>query len=157
MANGERMRAFVDFGSTCNLMRLSEARKLGKPIDTTCNTCIKGYGLGMVKAHGKLTLDLEVNTIRKHVDVLVVADNMQDTPLLIGQPFTEQPDILVIKTNETLTFSKLEAEPSNIASRYQRKCSFGLWIPQLSLQIMLAIFLFSSTVLTRGTYLWILP
>lgn len=99
------MQAFIDFGSSCNLIRETEARKIGTAIDESCNTSIKGYGSGHVVTLGKVTLPVEVDNVRKTIELLVVPDRLQDVPLLIGQPFTEQSDILVIKTNNKLQFS----------------------------------------------------
>lgn len=100
------MQAFFDFGSSCNLVRKSDARRIGVPIDETCKTCIKGYGLGQTLSMGKITVNLEVDSIQKLVDLLIVPDHLQEVPLLIGQPFTEQSDIVVLKTNKELKFSK---------------------------------------------------
>lgn len=101
----------MDFGSSCNLIRYTDAKKLNHKISTDCDVIIKGYGSAYTKALGKIQLDIKIDNVKRNVDVLVVPDDLQDVPVLIGQAFTEQPGLLVLKDNQELKF--IEQNPKS--------------------------------------------
>ena len=55
-----------------------------------------GYGEGEVKPKGVFTANLCIDGVNARVKVHVVPDNRQATLLLVGHPYTEQSDIVII-------------------------------------------------------------
>lgn len=102
--NNVDVPAYIDFGSACNIMKLETAKSLGLPINTTRQTTMRGYGGAVVTSLGETLAKIKIDEVERDVPILVVNDAMQDMKLLIGRPFTESPNILVIKTNEKLSF-----------------------------------------------------
>ncbi|KAK9739656.1 Reverse transcriptase (RNA-dependent DNA polymerase) [Popillia japonica] len=85
-----------------NLKR-SEAERLNlkyQPIQQ--NFMIRGYGSGEVKPLGKLEAYIEVDEAKAVTEMFVVPDQVQQIPLLIGQPFTEQRHVTIIRRRNTL-------------------------------------------------------
>lgn len=56
MVNNQKLKAYIDFGSSCSIIRVSDVNRLKIPMDKNCDVIIKGYGLNQVKALGKLKL-----------------------------------------------------------------------------------------------------
>ncbi|GLV46519.1 hypothetical protein CBL_20848, partial [Carabus blaptoides fortunei] len=100
--NGIQVKGYVDFGSSCVIIQKSEAERLGLPIDSSKTTVIRGFGDGEVKTSGATTFELEVDSPKATVFAEVVDDYVLQIPLLIGQPFTEAPNITVIKSSKNL-------------------------------------------------------
>ncbi|GJQ87697.1 hypothetical protein Trydic_g22072 [Trypoxylus dichotomus] len=62
---------------------------------------LTGYGTGKIMPLGENTIDLEVDHARAVVLVLVVPDEPQTVPVLIGEPFTEQQHITMVKRKDS--------------------------------------------------------
>lgn len=100
------LNAFVDFGSSVMLLNRSTADKLNALTPSSYhNECIRGYGGGVVRTLGKTApLRLELGECTAELEFLVVPDEVQAIPVIVGQSFTELPDVVVIKDAETLQF-----------------------------------------------------
>lgn len=59
---------------------------------------IRGFHQGLAKAIGKLITEIKLDEAVALGEIFVVPDNLQEIPLLIGQPFTNQDHI--IKLND---------------------------------------------------------
>lgn len=101
--DGKAIRSYIDQGSKCVTLRRQDARTLDVRYDKLKNpVTIKGYGMGQVIPVGQLTAELEVDAAKAQVTVFVVPDEAQEIPLLVGQPFTEQPHVTLVKRGKTL-------------------------------------------------------
>lgn len=113
--NGVNLVAYVDFGSECSLIRLSDARKLGLLETTHELPVIRGFGNSCISPTAKTCVEAKVDDVESLVELLIVEDRYLQTPILIGQNFTEKPSVIVLKTNNNLHFysspeSKVEFE-----------------------------------------------
>lgn len=108
--NGHCVRAFVDFGSSVMLLTKSTAELLKVDI-LKKPEFIRGYGGGVVKSLGGTSKILvAIDECEGFLEFLVVPDEVQNIPVIIGQPFTELPEVTVYKTNETLRFLKNQSK-----------------------------------------------
>ncbi|KAK9718780.1 hypothetical protein QE152_g23003 [Popillia japonica] len=103
LINGKPIQAYVDQGSKCVLLRRSETERLNlkyQPIQQIF--IIRCYGSGEVKPLGKLEAFVEVDEAKAVAEMFVVPDQVQQIPLLIGQPFPEQRHVTIIRRRNTL-------------------------------------------------------
>lgn len=106
IVDGQTLVAYIDFGSECTLFRESDARKLNLSRILTELPAIKGFGNSSVIPLYKSLISLKLDKIEARIEVLVVHDEFMQTPLLIGQDFTELPFVTVMKDNTKLFFYK---------------------------------------------------
>lgn len=104
--NGHDVHAFIDFGAT--VMTINKSTVLRMKLNILLSRIkIKGFGGGIVETIGKTEdLLLEISGIALKLSFCVVEDVYQTIPLIIGHPFTENPNVMVIKDSETLQFVK---------------------------------------------------
>nr|CAI5849821.1 unnamed protein product [Callosobruchus analis] len=101
--NGELVEAYVDFGSQCTLIKENTVKQLGlvlNPLDRSFK--ITGFGNGSVKPIAKTYAEIKIDQAKAYTELLVIPDEYQQVPLLIGQPFTEQNHIVVVKKDDQL-------------------------------------------------------
>nr|CAI5828350.1 unnamed protein product [Callosobruchus analis] len=101
--NGELVEAYVDFGSQCTLIKENTVKQLGlvlNPLDRSFK--ITGFGNGSVKNIAKTYAEIKIDQAKAYTELLVIPDEYQQVPLLIGQPFTEQNHIVVVKKDDQL-------------------------------------------------------
>nr|CAI5870142.1 unnamed protein product [Callosobruchus analis] len=96
--NGELVEAYVDFG-----------RLVLNPLDRSFK--ITGFGNGSVKPIAKTYAEIKIDQAKAYTELLVIPDEYQQVPLLIGQPFTEQNHIVVPAVN--LFVKEKQVLPSN--------------------------------------------
>lgn len=92
---------YIDFGSQCTMMQWSAASNI-LTWDVNDLPVLRGFGNGTVKPLGKCTSKITIDTVTAEVQILIVPDQYLTVPLLVGQTFTEQSHIAIIKTNEAL-------------------------------------------------------
>ncbi|KAH7933463.1 hypothetical protein HPB49_012905 [Dermacentor silvarum] len=95
-ANGHDVRAYVDLGSQCVTIRREDADRIGvkcTAIDKPLT--IGGYRSGRVTPCGEANVNLTVDQATADVPVLIVPNESQAIPLIVGQPFTEQPHVTI--------------------------------------------------------------
>lgn len=112
----------MDFGSSCNLIRVSDCKSLNLPLDKNSDVIIKGYGSNSVRALGKTRIKIRIDNVERTMDFVVVPDHLQDVPILVGQPFTESPGLMVRKDSQKLEF-KEHTTPS-------QKSKIELWLKE---------------------------
>lgn len=71
---------------------------------------VSGYGSGQTTPLGHARAVLTVDRTTADVDVYIVPDDVQVIPLLIGQPFTEQSHVKIIRRKDTLRIFKEREE-----------------------------------------------
>ncbi|KAH9632448.1 hypothetical protein HF086_014532 [Spodoptera exigua] len=69
---------------------------------------LKGFGNEIVNSYGTVIAKLAIDGVRAEVQFYVVDDKYLDTPVLVGQTFTEQPHVVVYKNSEQLKFSNFD-------------------------------------------------
>lgn len=89
---------FIDFGSSCNTMKKSYCDKLNLKCTPRDSIVIKGYGDASILPLGVTKAILAVDGVERNTEFYVVPDELQDFDILVGQPFTEAEDIVVVKT-----------------------------------------------------------
>ena len=101
--NGSELRAYVDLGSQCVTIRREDADRIGikysligKPLT------IGGYGSGRVTPCGEANVNLTVDQATADVPMLIVPNESQAIPVIIGQPFTEQPHVTIVRRRDTV-------------------------------------------------------
>lgn len=101
--NGCRMKAYIDQGSKCVTIKKSETDKLDfnyEKLETP--VVIRDFGNGEMQPVGIFHAELIVDNARAMVHVLVVPDEFQTVALLVGQPFTEQEHITIVRRKDQL-------------------------------------------------------
>lgn len=102
--DGIETEGYVDTGCSIVAIRLSDAKRLHLKW-TKCQIIITGYGGGAAKALGKTTISLEVDLVKIRVDALIVGDNLQQVPVMIGQTFLNKGNVtLVLQDNKMRIF-----------------------------------------------------
>lgn len=112
--NGKPLKAFVDFGSSVMTIKSETVRELNLIVNKEITCEIRGFGGGSVKTLGltkPLTLTIDQVTLK--LDFWVIPDVIQSFPLIIGQPFTDHPDVLTVKNDSTLRFLRNNKNNNN--------------------------------------------
>ncbi|KAI5651408.1 hypothetical protein NE865_00652 [Phthorimaea operculella] len=102
LVNGVSSNGYIDFGSTCNTMRQSFREMQNLELMPNDNTVIKGYGDGLTIPLGIVSTSLVIDGVEKVNKLYVVPDDLQEVDVLIGQPFTESPNLVIVKTSTEL-------------------------------------------------------
>lgn len=98
--------AFIDLGSNCCLLKES----LAKEIYGSYNKCnhnlsnLRGFGNSSVRPLGSVNGNIIVDEIIAKVNLIVIPDHYMPCDIIIGQTFTELPNIVMYKTSDTLIF-----------------------------------------------------
>lgn len=99
--SGLPLRAYVDLGSECVNVRQSEAEKLQLNLKNT-DTILRGYGGAVVQPLGTCKVALKVDLVEAQVDAHVVPDSAQNVPVIVGQPFTDLPNVMLVQKGGNL-------------------------------------------------------
>lgn len=102
LVNGVKAQAYIDFGSSCNTITQSFSENLKLVSKTDNSIVIKGYGNALTLPLGVATVQMCVDGVEKETELYVVPDKVQNFDVLVGQPFTEAPNIVVVKTSTHL-------------------------------------------------------
>lgn len=89
---------------------MSEVQRLGLQCNTDNVTFLIGYGQGKTRILGSVKIQLSIDNVEEEITAVVVPDNVQNKPILVGQNYTELPQIVVLKDAKTLTIMKLQME-----------------------------------------------
>lgn len=104
--NDKSFQAYIDFGSECTLLRKTDAELLNLVKDFNNVPVVRGFGQSSVVPLYKTDVCIRVDEIESNIEVLVVDDIYMQTPLIIGQNFTELPCVTVLKDSSKLRFYK---------------------------------------------------
>lgn len=105
--NGHPLKAFIDFGSECSMIKLSCFQNIDSKYRVDGLPNLRGFGNSIVSCIGKQQVRIEIDGVEANLDLLIVPDDVMSTPVIIGQTFTEQPHVVVTKTGDTLEISQL--------------------------------------------------
>lgn len=101
--NGHEVRAYVDLGSQCVTLRQEDADRLKISYsEPAVPFTIGGYGSGRVTPCGETSATIAIDQATADVQLFVVPSSSQSIPLLVGQPFTEQPHVTVVRRRNTV-------------------------------------------------------
>lgn len=124
--NGSVITCHVDLGSQCSLIRASDARSLGLTMINRDNLpTLRGIGASMVKPLGIVIATVEVQGVAETINLYVVDDYVLVHPVLLGHSFTEKPDILIIKTPDSINIHRMPPNKINLVASqdYKIPCS----------------------------------
>ncbi|KAJ3616434.1 hypothetical protein MTP99_003105 [Tenebrio molitor] len=102
LINGRPTKCYIDLGSSCVTIRLDLVEQMGYTYFETDLEPLVGYGQGVVKPIGMLTVDLTIDDVTAKVNAHVVPNDSQLVPVLVGHPYTEQPHVCIISTSDEL-------------------------------------------------------
>ena len=108
LINDQQLRAYVDLGSEAVTIRKSEAEKLKLEI-TPSKVVLRGYGGSSIQPYGLMKAVIKVDLAVAEVEALVVPDNLQEVPMIIGQSFTDQPHVVVLQKEGSLRLFENDA------------------------------------------------
>lgn len=108
-----KTKCFVDFGSDCTLISLDLVKKHALNIlqFNTDVPNVKGFGNGAYTPLGYTRIELTLGEVSAMIDAYIVENSMIEEPLLVGQDFTELPELLIVKTNIKLDIIKRDIPP----------------------------------------------
>lgn len=101
--NGTTRSSYIDFGSQCTLIKSKVAEESNLTLNKIGLPVIKGFGLDSVIPLGRVVVTIEVDAVKADVDAYVVADDLLNTDVLIGQSLTELPSVTAFKSSTQLT------------------------------------------------------
>lgn len=103
LVDEKQVKAYADTGSQLFLMRKSDADQACLTIMSLPNTVeVRGYGEGKLVPLGVVMVQLQVDHATSRVPLHIVPDDAQTIPLIVGQSFTEQPHIVLVKRGNTV-------------------------------------------------------
>lgn len=101
-----KINSYIDIGSDSTLIRRDVVEKHLLPVLQDKLPALRGFGNNVYIPLGKVHINLTVGEIVADIDAYIVESSMLLEPMLIGQNFTEQPDIVIVKTNDSLFLLK---------------------------------------------------
>lgn len=102
---GFEKQAFVDLGSNCTLLKESLAKEIyGNYQSDKEIPNLRGFGNVSVKPLGSVKGTVIVDDVCAEVDLIIVSDHYMPCDIIIGQTFTELPNLVMYKTANSLIF-----------------------------------------------------
>lgn len=87
--NKVELDAFIDLGSSVMLLNETAIKKLRMRYKPSAEV-VRGYGGAVVRPLGKTDLlEIRLGNCTERLTFLVVSDDVQSIPVIVGQPFTE--------------------------------------------------------------------
>lgn len=114
---GKKIIAFIDLGSECCTIRKRDCEENRWKYKAN-NTVLKGFAGGRCSAIGSLHKKISVGDVQATTEFLVVPDQTQDVPIIIGQTLLHQPGVKIIKSFGRLDILK-DATSTNEDSEHQ--------------------------------------
>lgn len=103
------MDGYIDLGSQCTLIRYSDASRLGITWDRNPSgdlPVLRGLGGNTVIPLGAARVEIKIQEIVENIEIFIVEDSVIKYPVIIGHNFTERPGIVLIKTDDSLEFTR---------------------------------------------------
>ncbi|XP_076390250.1 uncharacterized protein LOC143264943 [Megachile rotundata] len=94
--NGTQVQCYVDMGSSVVTLRQDVARELGFTYYETVLRSLIGYDQGRVQPVGIMTAEVSLDGVAVKTEVHIVPSGSQVVALLVGHPYTEHPNVVVI-------------------------------------------------------------
>lgn len=106
VVHGQKMRAFVDFGSQCTIMREDLGKRLGVPIDKNNLPVLTGFGKSIVRPSARIIARVILDGVDEEIEIYLVDLQWLCADILIGHSLTELPGVRVYKTDSILFMYK---------------------------------------------------
>lgn len=113
------IKAFIDLGSHCTLLRKDIGEQLGIPIDYDNLPTLNGFGQGSVIPSGRITVRIKFDGLDENVVVYLVEPDLLVADALIGHSLTELPGVRVYKSDTSLFLYK---EPPSNSNKVTLSC-----------------------------------
>lgn len=114
--NDKELQAFVDLGSEVSIIRNSDLYTLGLTLEPTQIKTLKVFGNSVIPTLGQVSLMISVDEVEGEVSAVVVEDQYINVPILIGQDFTDQNHIVIVKDSTKLSFFLLQSQLPTVDS-----------------------------------------
>lgn len=145
--NGVPFKAFIDFGSECCMIRLSDFYKIDKCYDTTELPSLKGFGNSVVQVLGRRKVNVSIDEVEADIDLFIVPDEAMHVSIMIGQTFTEQPHLVIYKTSEALHMLKASDD-------FTVNCKINLYLKEdITLCGMSSVEVFTNPAIAGDVYI----
>lgn len=105
------VECYIDFGSDCTLISREVVDQNSLPKSEVDLPAIRGFGNNSYTPLGRTKFTLTIGEVAADIEAYIVESSMLVEPLLVGQNFTERPDVLVIKTSQQLDILKQRLSP----------------------------------------------
>ncbi|KAK4873737.1 hypothetical protein RN001_013097 [Aquatica leii] len=107
--NGKPLQPYVDSGCGAVLITKSSVDLLG--LETIpCTEFIMGYGGSSIETLGKVKLNLKVDSAEAEVEALVVLNVTQNIPVLVGQTFLNNNEVVMIVAGDKVRILSAHSE-----------------------------------------------
>ncbi|KAF2903588.1 hypothetical protein ILUMI_02608 [Ignelater luminosus] len=101
--NGITLKAYVDQTSECTTIRQATANHLKLPVKKDYKV-IRGFAGNSFSSIGIVEVPLCIDRAIANVQLCVIPDHLQAIPVIVGQNFTEQSHIVIMKDGEKVRF-----------------------------------------------------
>ncbi|KAF5299883.1 hypothetical protein FQA39_LY11420 [Lamprigera yunnana] len=101
--NGIPIKGYVDQASECTTIREETAHFLKLPYNKLYKT-VKGFGGHSVSVIGVVETSICVDRAMGNVKLYIVSDLAQVIPIIVGQSFTEQSHVVVMKDGDKVRY-----------------------------------------------------
>ena len=122
--NGKPTRAYVDTGCGAILIKEEAAQVLGLKYFPS-SMVISLYGGSSVPAIGEVEIELALDCARANVKALVTPNYVQDVPIMVGQPFLNLPEVVVLIIGEVVRIVTPDTDLNDVLKLEARK--IPLW------------------------------
>lgn len=148
------VNTFVDLGSECSMIKVSEFSKLGinKEIDTNNLPVLRGFGNSFVTTLGRINILIEIDGVGADTELFIVPDNVMHVPLMIGQSYTEQSHIKIQKTNDRLDILDINNDSEFFPTKIKLFCQDQSIISGVSIINIYTEPKFSGTLHIKGGF-----
>ena len=143
--NGKEVRCYVDMGCSVVALREDKADEIGLSYYETQTEPLVGYGNGQVQPCGIVTASLSIDEVETKVKVYIVPKNSQNIELLVGHPFTEHSDVIILSTCDDLRIVKNMNDLYKVEA--EKKTKTAMWASEA--QVIPSNFLGNIMVITN--------
>ncbi|CAH2227286.1 jg27653, partial [Pararge aegeria aegeria] len=105
------IQCFVDLGSDCTLITKETVEKFGLQLSKECIPSIRGVADVVIPILGKTSFSLRIDSVEANITAYVIDNRHLHVPLLVGQNFTELPDIVITKTENSFNILSRNSIP----------------------------------------------
>ncbi|XP_077275167.1 uncharacterized protein LOC143904389 [Temnothorax americanus] len=119
--NDKYVKSYIDLGSSCVALRDDIAEEEGFTYLEGDFEPLIGYGSGEVKPKGLFTANLTVDGVTARVKIHVVPKEYQTIPLIVGHPYTEASNVVMISKPGELRIGTDESDLLRIEPESTRK------------------------------------
>ncbi|XP_036325107.1 uncharacterized protein K02A2.6-like [Rhagoletis pomonella] len=102
VVNGQQLMAFIDTGSECSMVRATIANKISCEKEK-CALKISGFCGGVIYAHAKIRVQLQIDNLKRFVTLFVVDDELLTADVLLGQDLFN--DMRAVIVDGRITFA----------------------------------------------------